>query len=85
MSLAGKTGGSYSPPARKSTTVRGSYMRTESAGIETGLSSRADLDAESQGMVIGYDVGIGGDAKEQMVKNPKGGSATEKGNKFTFC
>lgn len=86
MSLAGKTGGSYNAPARKSTTVRGSFMRTESAGVESGLSSRAGLDAESQGMGIGYGVDpVTGDAKEQITQNPKVTSATEKGNNFDIC
>lgn len=85
MSLAGKTGGSYNAPARKSTTVRGSYMRTESAGVESGLSSRADCDAESQGMGIGYGVNpVTGDAKEQITQNPKTNSVAEKGHKFTI-
>lgn len=39
--------GEYVAPAHKATTIYGSYMSDESAGVKYGLSERKDFDSES--------------------------------------
>lgn len=73
-------------PEHKSTTVRGSHMRKESAGVKYGLSMREDCETESMGLMIDNDINsVTGNATERILKNPKTNSATEKGHDFEIC
>lgn len=78
--------GEYSAPAHKASTVRGSYMSDESAGVEYGLSGRSDFDSE---MISDYKVNnevdpVSGNPR-QCVKPKVCKSVKEKGHSFDIC
>jgi hypothetical protein len=80
--------GNYNAPAHKATTVRGSFMRKESAGVHSGLSSLANCDTEDASEIgIDYDRNpITGNATERVDMNPGSRSkVSEKGNSFEIC
>jgi hypothetical protein len=82
---AGKNG-SLSQGGHTSSTVRGSYTRSEGSGVGFGLSTYSVFDSEGQGMEIDYDRDpSNGNAKESISVNPKRSSTTEKGNSFEIC
>lgn len=77
-----KYGGEYSAPAHKSTTVRGSYMSDESAGVEYGLSARKDFDSEvSSDFKVNNETSVSGNPR-QCIDKKQAYSASEKGHKF---
>ena len=79
--------GNYSPPAHKSTTIRGSYMRSEGVGVQYGLSAYARFDSENAsdiGINYGRDP-MTGNANERINTNPKVTSGKEKGHSFQIC
>ena len=45
--MSGGFKGEYSAPQHKASTIRGSYMSDDSAGVGDGLSARADMDSEN--------------------------------------
>lgn len=84
---AGKLG-NVDAPAHKATTIRGSHMRTESAGVKYGLSSVMAFESESATEpMANYDRDpMTGNATERISRNPKKGPMpSEKGNEFEFC
>ena len=84
----GGTVGDYKGPAATSTTIRGSYMRTESAGVEHGLSHRMKLSSEHHGYSGGdenYDVdSMTGNANERP-KRYGSKMVSNKGHSFDIC
>jgi hypothetical protein len=77
-----KYSGEYSAPAHKSSTVRGSYMSDESAGVEYGLSARKDFDSEmSSDFKVNNETSVSGNPR-QCIKKKEGYSVSEKGNSF---
>ena len=80
--------GAYMPGDHKPTTVRGSYMRMESAGVEHGLNSLREFDSEALAFprYNGSRNPLSGNAPERP--NPYMDSAysvTEKGHKMSVC
>ena len=74
--------GEYSAPAHKSTTVQGSYMSDESAGIEAGLSARKDFDSEmSSDFKVNNATSKSGNPR-QCIKKKEGYSVSSKGHSF---
>ena len=86
MGKGGGFKGEYNAPAHKSSTVRGSYSRTDSAGVGDGLSARSDMDSENLfDFTINNQVSNSGNPRS-AVKGPRGTkSVKEKGNTFTMC
>ncbi len=86
MSIGAGSNGSYTPPKHVSSTVQGSFTRSESSGLSTGLNSLSSFSGESHGPEINYarDPKTG-NASERISENPSKGSASEKGNKFSIC
>lgn len=69
----------------KSSTVRGSFSRTEAAGVGSGLSVRKDNDTSGYGPQPNNEVNsITGNANERVKPYPSH-NITEKGNKFDIC
>lgn len=80
---------SYNAPDHRPSTVRGSYMRGDSAGLSEGLSSISEFDSETSDRFPTYD----------NARNPKTGgvkgrpkpysddshTVDSKGHKMTFC
>lgn len=75
--------GEYKAPAHKSTTIRGSYMSDESAGVEYGLSERKDFDSEvSSDFQITQGVNaISGNPRQAVGKKTSYG-VSSKGHSF---
>lgn len=75
--------GEYKAPAHSSTTIRGSYMSDEDAGVADGLSSRKDFDSE---MSSDFQITEGMDPlsgnPRQCVGKKKSYSVSEKGHSF---
>jgi hypothetical protein len=72
----------YSAPAHKSTTISGSYMSDESAGVETGLSARKDFDSEmSSDFKVNNDASMSQNPR-QSIKPKVSYSVSEKGHSF---
>lgn len=79
--------GGHTPPRSTSSTVRGEYSRTESAGVGFGLSSLAGFDSENHGPMYCYEKNpLTGNAKEVAKPYESHGaeSVTEKGNRMTL-
>lgn len=74
----------YKAPEHKSSTVRGSYMSDESAGVEYGLSSRKDFDSEvSSCFSINNATSVSGNPRAAIEpRSPY--SVSEKGHSFTI-
>lgn len=74
--------GDYNAPAHKSSTVRGSFMSDDSAGVEDGLSARKDFDSESSSdFGINDSVSASGNPR-QCISKKKGYGVSSKGHKF---
>lgn len=86
MSKAGGFKGEYSAPSHSSSTVRGSYMSDDSAGVADGLSARSDMDSESlHDFEINNQVSNSGNPRSCIV-GPRGTkSVSEKGHTFKMC
>lgn len=79
--------GNYMPPAHKATTIRGSFMRKEAAGVQFGLSSLEALDSEyasEPGVNYARDP-LTGNATERIDTNPTVTKGSEKGHSFEIC
>jgi len=78
--------GEYYAPEHKSSTVRGSYTSDDSAGVEDGLSARADLDSEMLDNVKYNNTvnPVNGNVR-QVAKPYASKSVTEKGHKMEIC
>ncbi len=80
--------GAYVPGGHRSSTVRGSYMRKESAGLDTGLTKCAEFDSEALSFPR-YDGArdpINGNAPDRPLPySDSAVSVTSKGNKFSIC
>lgn len=77
-----KFSGEYKAPAHKSTTVQGSYMSDDSAGVEGGLSMRKDFDSEvSSDLKINQETSKSGNPR-QCIKQKEGYSVSSKGHTF---
>jgi hypothetical protein len=85
-SSVGAFKGEYDAPAHKATTIRGSFMSDESAGVKYGLSARSDLDSENLlDFKVNQQVSNSGNPRQAIV-GPRGGkSVSEKGHSFKFC
>lgn len=80
--------GAYLPGDHRATTVRGSYMRMEGAGIQYGLNKYNEFDSEALAfpMYNGARNPLTGNAPERP--NPYQDDAygvTEKGHSMTIC
>ena len=74
----------YSAPAHKSSTIRGSYMSDESAGVEYGLSSRRDFDSEvSSCFSINNAASVSGNPRA-AIEPRSGYNVSEKGHSFSI-
>lgn len=76
--------GNYKAPKHTTSTVRGSFMRTESAGVGSGLSARMGIDEGNIGIDYSRNP-MNGNASERISENPRETRASEKGHKFTIC
>jgi hypothetical protein len=78
--------GEYSAPAHKASTIRGSFMSDDSAGVQDGLSARMDMDSESLfDFEINEQMSNSGNPRQAIV-GPRGTkSVSEKGHTFTMC
>lgn len=75
--------GEYKAPAHKSSTVRGSFMSDESAGVKDGLSERMDCDSESiSNFSINNTVDPISGNPRQSIEPRTSTSAKEKGHSF---
>ena len=77
--------GEYNAPAHKSSTVRGSFMSDDSAGLADGLSARSDMDSESlHDFSVNNETGPSGNPRSCI--KPRGSkSVSEKGHTFDMC
>lgn len=74
--------GEYSAPAHKSTTINGSYMSDEGAGIESGLSARKDFDSEmSSDFKVNNEKSMSGFPRA-CIKPKESYSVSSKGHSF---
>ena len=85
---AGNANESYMAPDHKPSTVRGSYMRMESAGIEHGLNAMSEFDSEypkfptynnARNPITGNVLGRPNPYQDDAY------GVTEKGHKMTVC
>lgn len=77
-----KYSGEYSAPAHKSSTVRGSYMSDESAGVEYGLNARKDFDSEvSSDFKVNNETSVSGNPR-QCIDKKQSYKVSEKGHSF---
>ena len=78
--------GEYYAPTHKASTVRGSFMSDDSAGVRDGLSARMDMDSEMLfDFEINNQVSNSGNPRQAIV-GPRGTkSVSEKGHTFTMC
>ena len=76
----------YRAPKHKSTRVRKTYTRTESAGVEHGLSSRSGFDPENLDYPKSNNTRnpVTGNATAR-IKKPKGPSVSSKNVNFEIC
>lgn len=80
--------GAYMPGDHRSTTIRGSFMRSDSSGVGSGLSALSKFDSETVS-VTSYNgsrdplTGNGPDRPNPMKDGAYG--VTEKGHKMTIC
>lgn len=75
--------GNYNAPEAKNTLVQPSFTSTDSAGVESGLSARSDLETESLDNVkYNNDVNSATGNSRQVPKPYKGKSVKEKGKSF---
>ena len=82
----GSYNGEYSAPKHKASTVRGSYMSDDSAGVEDGLSARSDMDSEMlQNVKYNNAVDPVSGNPRQVPKPYAGKSVSEKGHKMEIC
>lgn len=80
--------GAYMPPDHKATTIRGSFMRMEGAGVQYGLNSYSEFDSEALSFprYNGARDPISGNAPERPDPYRDGAiSASGKGHTFTIC
>lgn len=81
-------GAAYVPPERKATTIRGSYMRMESSGVEYGLSAHSEFDSESPTFPTYYNMADPNNGNSRETPNPyqdDAYSVSEKGHDFSVC
>jgi len=77
--------GEYSAPAHKSSTIRGSFMRDDSAGVGDGLSARSDLDSENlHDFQVNNVVSMSGNPRS-VIKPRASKSVSSKGHDFDIC
>lgn len=78
--------GEYSAPGHKASTVRGSYMSDDSAGVGDGLSARSDMDSNHLFNVMYNNAPnpVNGNVR-QVPKPYESKSVTEKGHTMRIC
>jgi len=80
--------GAYMPPDHKSSTVRGSYMRMEGAGVEFGLNKYSEFDSEALSFprYNGARDPLTGNAPDRPDPYTDGAYSVEsKGHSMTIC
>lgn len=83
MSKHGGFTGEYSAPAHKASTIQGSYMSDDSAGVEDGLSARKDFDSEtSSDFNVTQNVNPANGNPRQCVGKKTGYNVSSKGHSF---
>jgi len=83
--MTGGFKGEYSAPAHKASTIRGSYMSDDSAGVSDGLSARSDMDSESlHDFSINNETSNSGNPRSSIEPRDSK-SVKEKGHSFDMC
>ena len=79
--------GDYEAPAHKATTIRGSFMKAEGAGVQYGLSSYEHCDTE-EATQPPQNYGrnpLTGNATERFTMNPVKTKGEHWGHSFEIC
>lgn len=85
--MKGSYKGDYKAP-KHSSSLGGSHMSDDSAGVEDGLSARSGFNSDGDGVAnfsVNNEVDSVTGNPRQAIKPRSGKSSTEKGKKFEIC